>query len=455
MLLVVPYAQPVHACSQFALAPHSQWKIEIQQSVSWLLTPCGERFLSISVNVLDGGYPSRIFKGRLAYHWGTFYPHLESWVAVTLQRLAAWGFNTAGAWSLKPSQLPLPFIANLELGRQAHFVWFDPFRPSMEEEMRDWAHRLVTPYKGSPYHIGYFSDNEIGWWYSALLTYYLQLPATNYTKQKLVALLCEHYGNTWERFVHEFVPPVGVSSFAELLQSDGVKTHLRAGGEGMRVMRRWTSIVAEQYYRLAHRASREADPEALIFGDRLQIYYDPDAIRPLVPYLDAVATNYDVDMPDGTMARYYFDGLRWLTHDKPVLVSEWFFAAQENRSGNHNQGHLMMVPTQAERARGAVAAAQRLAPLPQLVGLHWFQYYDHPLGGRPDDSEDYNFGLVDLYDRPYEALTEAFARINPRLAGIHQEARHGALARPPGTPLEIPEADINPHDRFLSAWPKE
>ena len=71
-------------------------------------------------------------------------------------------------------------------------------------------------------------------------------------------------------------------------------------------------------------------------------------------------------------------------------------------------------------------------------------------GGRPDDHEDYNFGLVDLYDRPYEELTEAFARINPRLASMHQEARHVSVALSPGTPLEMPEADINPHDRSLS-----
>jgi hypothetical protein len=137
-------------------------------------------------------------------------------------------------------------------------------------------------------------------------------------------------------------------------------------------------MVAEQYYRLASRAIREADPDALIFGDRQQIYYDPDAIRHMASYVDVVATNYDVDVPDGSIARYFFAGLLQLTH-KPVLISEWFFAAQENRSGNHNQGHLMTVQTQAERARGAAAAAQEFAKLPQLVGLHWFQYYDHPL----------------------------------------------------------------------------
>src|SRR2546425_395896 len=228
------------------------------------------------------------------------------WVTVTLQRLAAWGFNTAGGWSLGPSQLALPFIANLELGRQSRFVWFDPFRPTMEEEMRAWAQRLVAPYKGNPYRIGYFSDNEIGWWYSALFTYYLQQPAANYTKQKLVALLREHYANAWEEFAHDFVPPAGVSSFAALLQSSDVRTYLRPGGEGIRVLRRWTGMVAEHYYRLAHRAIREAEPKAPIFGDRLQIYYDPDAIRPLAPYLDVVATNYDVDVPDGSIAHYFF-----------------------------------------------------------------------------------------------------------------------------------------------------
>ena len=150
VLLVLPHTRRVNACPQLALAPHSQWKIEAHNGVLWLITPCWERFLSIGVNVLDGGYPSRIFEGHLSYHWGTFYPDLETWVAVTRQRLLAWGFNTAGGWSLGPSKLPLPFIPNLELGHQSRFLWFDPFRPTMEEEMRAWAHRLVAPYKGSP-----------------------------------------------------------------------------------------------------------------------------------------------------------------------------------------------------------------------------------------------------------------------------------------------------------------
>jgi len=51
----------------------------------------------------------------------------------------------------------------------------------------------------------------------------------------------------------------------------------------------------------------------------------------------------------------------------------------------------MTVDTQAQRAGGAAAAAAMFAAIPELVGLHWFQLYDYPLGGRADQ-EDYNFG---------------------------------------------------------------
>ena len=455
LLLVLSVLSPAaagQACPQLALAPHSQWKIETHQGVQWLRTPCGERFLSLGVNVLDGGYPSRMFEGRLSYHWGAFHPDLGSWAVAARQRLVTWGFNTVGAWSLEPSQLPMPFIPDLEIGRQSRFHWFDPFRPTMAEEMRTWAHRLVAPYKGNPYRIGYFPDNEIGWWATALLSFYLQQPASNYTKQKLLLLLREHYADTWERFGRDFVPPTGVASFAQLLDSSGSKTQLRPGGAGMQVIGRWTSMIAEHYYRLVHASLREADPEALIFSDRLQIFYDPNAVRPMAPYVDVIATNYDVDRADGSLARYYFDGLQQLSQQKPVLVSEWFFAAEENRSGSRNQGHLMTVQTQAERARGAMAAAQQFVQLPQLVGLHWFQYYDHPTGGRPD-GEDYNFGLVDLDDHPYEALTEAFSRLNPQLATLHQAVKPWSLPMPPVTGLAIPQAAIQLQDRSLRDWP--
>jgi len=85
--------------------------------------------------------------------------------------------------------------------------------------------------------------------------------------------------------------------------------------------------------------------------------------------------------------------------------------------------------------------------------MHWFQYQDHPHGGR-GDGEDYNFGLVDIHDQPYEKLVEMFSRVNPRLAHLHQQSRPAPL-HSPDAPYEIPRAAIEVRDRSLAEWPKE
>jgi hypothetical protein len=441
------------ACPDLTRAPHSQWRTAVQDDVHWLVTPCGEHFFSIGINAIDGGLSQRFLNGRLAYHWGTFYPDLETWGQFTLQRVLAWGFNTAGGWSLHPTMLRLPTIPYLELGRSARFHWYDPLHPATAERMRVWARHLVAPYTHNPFRIGYFSDNEVGWWNGALFAYYLKQPATNHTKRRLIAFIRDNYRDDWQRFTRDFVPPAGLSSFEHLLHNKGTFPQLRPGGMGIQVVRQWTTVVADHYYHLVHDTLREADPQALIFGDRLPIYYDPMAVRAMLPYVDVIATNYDVDSPDGWIARYFFEGLRQLAGEKPVLISEWFFAAHENRSGNRNNGHLMTVRTQAERVRGAVAAVEHFAREPNVVGTHWFQYYDHPQGGR-EDGEDYNFGLVDIYDRPYPALVQAFGHVNQRLADRHQQA----AARPPPAqrrPWSIPKAAIDARERSLAEWPKK
>ena len=174
----------------------------------------------------------------------------------------------------------------------------------------------------------------------------------------------------------------------------------------------------------------------------------------MVPFVDAVATNYDVDSPDGWIAHYYFDGLRRLTGNKPVLISEWYFAAQENRSGNQNNGYLMTVQTQAERARGAASAARHFALEPGIVGLHWFQYYDEPKGGRAGDHENYDFGLLDINGRPYEELVTALTAANRSLAQLHQSASPRTPLKE-ATRIQIPEATIDAASISFAQWPKD
>ncbi|HEV8680619.1 MAG TPA: hypothetical protein VGQ90_14680 [Stellaceae bacterium] len=450
-LLAVALSAGSAAACDLDRAPSSRWSLATDNGVAWLKTPCGDPFYSVGVNALDGGQPEREKAGKVQYSWTAFAPDLAGWIADTRSRLRAWGFNTAGGWSLPPQQLQLPAVINLELGRRTKFHWFDPFAPDMQERMTALARDLVAPYRGSPFRIGYFSDNEVGWWAGALFVFYSKMPADSHTKQRWVALLRQHYRDDWAGFAADFAPPPGVASWPSLLASRAM-TRLRPGGNGIAAVREWTGVVAEHYYALTERAIRAADPDALYFGDRLPIYYDPAAVRAMARHVDAIAMNYNVDSGDGWVARYFFDGLEKLSGGKPVLITEWFFAARENRTGNRNNGHLMTVDTQAERAKGAVAATDNFARRPSIIGAHWFQYYDHPKGGRWD-GEDYNFGLVDVGDRPYRRLTEALSAAN-RQAPV----THAAAAPPrkpvPAAPFAVPHAAVVLDDRSLADWPK-
>ena len=439
------------ACTDFTAAPSTRWSLTAEHGVSWLVTPCGERFFSLGVNVLDGGNleHEKVGETYSGYSWDAFAPTLPDWAAETRRRLSAWGFNSAGGWALAPQVLELPTVINLELGRLARFHWFDPFAPETETRMNALARELVAPYRDTPYRIGYFSDNEVGWWAGALFFFYSSKPAESGSKQRWVELLRRHYDGDWSRFTADFSPPQDVGSWDQLLAATR-PTLMKPGGAGIGAVREWTGMVAEHYYALGERAIRAADPDALFFGDRLPIYYDPAAVRAMVPHVDAIAVNYNVDSSDGWIADYFFDGLRKLSSGKPVLVTEWFFAARENRTGNRNNGHLMTVATQDERAAGAAAATANFAAIPEVVGAHWFQYYDHPKGGRTD-GEDYDFGLVDINDRPYERLTAALAAANRRSPQIHAAA---AVTAPRAGMFALPHAAISVRDHSLSDWPK-
>jgi hypothetical protein len=449
MFSSLAWAAFTHAGMDIQRAPHSRWSVANQDGVWWLATPSGEPFFSLGINVLTGGADEREVGGRIWYSWKMFYPSMEQWARATLGRLRQWGFNSSGAWSLSPKELRIPTLPNLELGRNAALHWNDPFHPANEARVHEEAKRLVALYRGSPYRIGYFSDNEVGWWSGALFAVYIKAKPSNHTKHRLIALLRSHYQDDWLGFCRDFVLPNAIQSFDDLARSAGVIAQLRPGGEGIQVVRKWTFLAAEQYYRLVARAIREADPEALVCGDRLPIYYDPMAVRAMVPFVDVISMNYNVDSPDGWIASYFFDGLGKLAGERPLLISEWFFAAHENRTGNRNNGHLMTVKTQAERARGAARAAEAFARQPQIVGMHWFQFWDDPKGGRAD-GEDYNFGLVDIDDRPYEDLVEALSRVHARAPELHREGRIAALRRDPG----IPRAAIDTRDGHLGDWPK-
>jgi len=438
-----------------ALAQARGWSVTDQDGVRWLVTPEGARFFSLGVNNTSGSTNDAKAQAGQAYYWGRFYPNLEAWGRDTQERLTAWGFNTSGGWSDVSSTMSFPVIPEIDLGRNSKLHWYDIFDPSMQDDADAIAREITAKYKDNPRVLGYFTDNEVGWWNSPLFLWHLERGWAFSSKRVLWQLLYDTYGGKWDKLLKDFVPAPGFDSF-EKLKDDGAALKLRPGGQGIKVIGKFTYEIARRYYELAFRAMRKADPKALVVGDRLPLYYNQDAVLAQKGFVDVLSTNYNVDCEDGWVAPYYFEGLSRLS-GAPVVISEYFFAAADNRSGNVNNGHLMHVATQAERARGATAAMRNFASFPNVAGVHWFQYTDEPTGGR-SDGEDFNMGLVDIGNKPYELLTAAFAALNPQVPAIHAGSRWTAQANGNGDsagPLVILKsaAPKSASDGSLLDWP--
>jgi len=169
-----------------------------------------------------------------------------------------------------------------------------------------------------------------------------------------------------------------------------------------------------RYYSLVHDIIKKYDRRALILGDRFPSFYYPEVVRACVPYVDAVSCNLKASWNDGTFTRFSLDTLHALS-GKPLIVGEFYLCARDNRSGNKNShGMYPMTATQKERGLGFRNTILSLVGVPWIIGADWFQYYDQPTHGR-FDGENFNFGLVDINDRPYEALASVASTLD--LAG--------------------------------------
>ena len=398
--------------------------------VRWLVTPERAQFFSLGVNTIHPGSNDAKAQANQAYYFAHSYPDKKAWAEAAQSRLASWGFNTAGGWSDPTQDMSLPIIPEIDLGRNSKLHWYDIFDPAMQSTADEVAVEITAPYKDNPRILGYFTDNEVGWWNAPLFLWHLERGWAFSSKRELWRLLNDHYQGKWEKLLADFVPAPGFDSFEQLKES-GAALKLRPGGNGIKVIGEFTYMIARRYYELAYQAMRKAEPKALVVGDRLPLYYNQDAVLAQRGFVDVLSTNYNVDCEDGWVAPYYFEGLRELS-SAPVLISEFFFAAQENRSGNANNGHLMHVKTQEQRARGASAALRNFASFPNVAAVHWFQFADEPTGGR-SDGEDFNMGLVDIHDKPYELLTEAFTAATAGVPAIHAASR---WERAPGKELE-------------------
>jgi hypothetical protein len=437
--------------------PPSRVTLRKSGEAAWsLVSPSGQPFFSLGVGVVTQGADRQSFDPENpGYAAWQHYEDPISWSDATLRRLKAWRFTTIGAWSdhrlLRQSrEMSLWHTPVLHVGSTAGAPWWDMWDSKVIRRMDAVAREQILAVRDDPRLIGYYSDNEMGWWNATLWKMTLEQPASSGQRKRLVQLLRETYDDDWQQLRRDFEPEKA-ESWRELRR--GGMLWLKPGGGGIKVMRRFLEMLAERYYQLVHDIIRKHDSRALILGDRYQSFYYPEVARAAARWVDAISSNLNPSWNDGTYLRCHLDTLHALT-GRPVFVSEVYMSAKENRSGNRNdQGIFPVVATQSERAHAASNTLVALAQTPCVVGVDWFQYYDEPRHGR-HDGENFNFGLVDIYDRPYAELTSLFAAFDP------QSLRTRPASPRPDASMGVPPAPANPFADFnathaLKSWDRE
>lgn len=426
------------------------------EGFDWFLAPSGARFFSRGVCCVHQGTPREADDPENpSYAAWRHYESPAAWAEAASSRLRSWGFTTIGAWSdfatLRPVASSNQYFAPvLHIGSTAGAPWWDMWDPKNIRRMEQVAREAIGPVRGDPRVIGYFSDNELGWWNATLWKMTLEQPASSGQRQRLVQLLRRAYQDDWQRLLADFEPE-NARNWAQLER--GGMLYLKSGGQGIHTMRRFLGLLADRYYQLMREIIRREDPGALFLGDRYQSFFYPEVVRAAARYVDVISSNLNVQWRDGTFLRCYLDTLHALT-GKPVLVSEFYLAAAENRSGNRNSAGIFPVAaTQSDRAAAARTTLEMLVRLPYAVGADWFQLHDEPTHGR-DDGENFNFGLVDIHDRPYEELTAMFAAIDPAAlrAGPVKPRLDATSGVPPAPP--DPFANFRPREALLE-WDRE
>ncbi|HEY0868338.1 MAG TPA: hypothetical protein VGE01_13215 [Fimbriimonas sp.] len=411
-----------------------------QDSKGWaFVSPEGERFFSMGVCCTNRGIPTADWDAtNPGYAASRIFKSDQEWACDTVAKLESWGFNTVGSWSdhklLRSDLYQTPV---LHLGA-AGIPWRDMWDPKVVEDTFKRAEQEIGLWHGDPRIVGYFSDNELGWWHSAMFEWAFTgaTPASG-TRKRLVDLLRKRYA-TWEEAMRDFEPKEA-TSFEEL-EKQG-RLFLKPGGKGILYAKDVLRMQAKRYYELCREAIERYDPKALYLGDRYISDYYPEVAEEAGKVCDVVSTNLNANWPDGDFYRYYLEELHRIS-GKPLIVTEFYQCAMENRSGNMNdRSAFPTVRTQKERVKGLRNQLRLMLSKPFLVGAHWFQYYDEPMHGRTD-GENFNMGLVDTAGRPYDDLVKAFRD--------HRRPRLKAANAGDGLP---------PVDAFtagdLANWPRE
>ena len=248
------------------------------------------------------------------------YASAEAWRSHLLERLPAWGFNTAGNWSMDLlDQKSIPYTRWLrtnDAGAPLIAPRFpDVFDPRWEAWFDERCAREAAPHRDDPWILGWFVDNELPW-------------------AKM-----------------DFAPP----------GEDPEAFHAR---------------YAKTYFEKVSRILRKHAPNHLYLGCRF--VRNPPAksiVRAAGRFCDVVTVNCYALAPPPEQFREWHE-----TTGRPILIGEHHLPLASPRQ----LPPLYTAFTTAERETFYHEYLRSWATTPYSLGAHWFQWVDQVGTGRGD-----------------------------------------------------------------------
>jgi len=406
----------------------------------WLVTPDGHAFYSLGVDCVrpsseaetDGNedvfadLPPRegasaqcwsgLRQGRPTLFDGTRHNLMralgerwfEQWAELTRRRLIDWGFNTVGNWSDRPfcQTSGLPYVLQLDgfpTTEKAIFRDFpDVFSDQYVRGSRQFA-RQLEEVRQDRCLIGYFLRNEPHWAFGAynLGEQMLTQDGRSASRNRLVRWLRERYAEV-ERLNRAW--GTAFSSFGALAERAVPKERL-ASEEARRDLEEFSRLMIERYVRVPSEACKKADPNHLNLGVRYA-WIAHEGLLSGADAFDVFSINCYQDRPAEDVIARCAAAAR-----APVLVGEFHTGALDR---GLPAGGLRTVRTQQDRADSYRYYVEQGATIPELVGMHYFQWNDQHVAGR-FDGENWQIGIVDICQQPYVELVSAARRSHARL----------------------------------------
>ncbi len=397
----------------------------------WFFDPDGERFFSTGINALTpmghycpatGTYP---YRDNIMALYGSE----EAWSDATATRIAAWNFNTLGAWcdyDLFPDMpyAPVLYISGADwLSGYVPDYWSDEFYDHVDEVAASCAATADDPNL-----IGYFLDNEMRWgpdWrrLADLMDDYMELPPNAPGKVVLQDWLHARYDGFLHQFNDEY--GLGLLSWNQIQQ---IKSFANLPNSKRQAEDRvaWTGFVADHFFDVTTTAVRENDPNHLVLGARFVSWLVPRVVlEASTPYFDVQTINH-YELYDWIAALAYLLGppcglvptrdmlaeLHEITA-LPILITEFSFRGLDAMPPSTWPPNWLFktAPTQTVRTQYTQAYVSECIAADYCLGYHWFDWVDEPVEGR-FDGENSNFGLVTEQDDIYQELVTMFTEMN-------------------------------------------